>query len=125
MDKSSLLSAVNSLQGGTWALTGNNLVAIELVLNNFNQGNRPSVPDDVIFISEGHSLHYFSQNKEDAAIRALHQKSNNVISVAVGAANQNEMNRIASDNSHFIYIPDYANFNQNNVVTKLLNLVCN
>jgi hypothetical protein len=125
-DKASLISAVNSIYVNHWALYANNLAAVESILHYFYQGNRPSVPDVVILISEGHSFHFFSQNKEDAAIQSLHQMSNDVISVAMGGANKNELSHISSDNSHLIYIPDsnYSNQHGAMILSNLLSLIC-
>ncbi|XP_053386405.1 vitrin-like [Mercenaria mercenaria] len=124
MDKPSLLSAIDHISSHNWAYNANNLVAIELALSSFSQGNRPAVPDDVIFITEGHTYHFFSHNKENIAVHSLHQKSNNVITIAVGVANQNEMHQIATDNSRYLYIQDYAHYNHQTVVSKILSLVC-
>ncbi|XP_045178954.2 cartilage matrix protein-like [Mercenaria mercenaria] len=123
MDKASVLSAVNRLSHQNWDSNANNLVAVNFVLQNFYQGNRPGVPDDVIFITEGHTPHWFSQNKLNTAIQSLHQKSNNVIAIALGAANQNELHHISTDNQHYFYVQDILHYDHNNLVSNVLNLV--
>jgi hypothetical protein len=104
----------------------NNLVAVQYVLDNFSQGNRAHVPDDVIIISEAHALNYFNHHQEDVAINQLHQMSHNVIAVGLGSVNQNEMNWVATDRNHFFLIENIFHFNFHSFVSTVTNLIrCN
>lgn len=113
-----------------WAvLTSHNGKAVYHIENSFKIGNRASVPDAVVMLSGGHFYKkrfiFNGQNQlTDAEVSRLHQRSQNIIAIAAGNANQNDMRRIATDTNHYFYISDLNHFDKQGLIRNIVKLIC-
>ncbi|KAL4218189.1 hypothetical protein ACF0H5_022925 [Mactra antiquata] len=133
-NKTDLYKAVDGLQAHPeGSANGYNAIAVEYLVENFRQGNRPDVPDVILFNSQS-NLHLPSSSfllsnghTETDALQFLHHKSESVIVIAFGNADQAEMRQIASDNKHYLYIPSVVGLDPNafqQSLSAIISLTC-
>lgn len=125
-DKVSLQNAVRHFEALNFALAAHNMVGVNHAVNYFNTGDRANIPDVEVFISGSgpHRQGRFLFQPREQVIGELHQRSKNVIAVAVGNADQAQMRRIATDSLHYFFIPSFLSFDQQTFVRNVVNLIC-
>lgn len=108
--KDKLLNAIDKLNPTHLALDAYNIMAANHATNSFTRGNRASVPDVLIILSQaphamdGASYYLATHQIYDRTISLMHNRYPDVIAMAAGAADIAEMQRMATDSSHYFYV---------------------
>jgi len=128
-NKQQLLSAIMGIKPNL-AINSDGLVGLNYVINHVVQsrfGDRPNIPDDVIFISDG-SWHKnflsFLTGKDDqhTVVEELHRDSNNVISIGIGPADTNMIHNVATNTAHSFKVQQASQLAS--IEAGVLNLIC-
>ncbi|KAK3612175.1 hypothetical protein CHS0354_016560 [Potamilus streckersoni] len=118
-NKTTLLSALHRVHpyGGN-EHAADALLFIESNILVGSHGDRPSAPDVVLFLTDGHSV----DGRLQHAAQQLRAKSSDIVAIGVEQADMLDLVNIATDRQHIINVRDFQSLLP--VVSRVVSLIC-